>query len=96
MKVTYPDGTKKDLLNEIDGPSYENLVSELQAESKAPNGYFILIILSIGLMVLSQFVSMRSQKETNQYQTVDGSGAKTQKMMLIMMPQLMFWKSCGV
>ncbi len=86
VKVTYPDGTKKDLLNEIDGPSYENLVSELQAESKAPNGYFILIILSIGLMVLSQFVSMRSQKETNQYQTVDGSGAKTQKMMLIMMP----------
>ncbi len=86
VKVTYPDGTKKDLLNEIDKPSYESLVSELQAETKSPNGYFILIILSIGLMVLSQFVSMRSQKESNQYQTVDGSGAKTQKMMLIMMP----------
>lgn len=86
VKVTYPDGTQRDLLNEIDSGSYENLVSELQAETKAPNGYFILIILSIGLMVLSQFVSMRSQKETNQYQTVDGSGAKTQKMMLVMMP----------
>jgi len=86
VKVTYPDGTKKDLLNEIDRGSYENLVSELQAETKSPNGYFILIILSIGLMVLSQFISMRSQKETNKYQTVDGSGATSQKMMLIIMP----------
>lgn len=87
VKVTYPeDGTKKDLLNEMDPASYEDLVSELTAETKTPNGYFILIILSIGLMVLSQFISMRSNKESNKYQTVDGSGAKTQKMMLVMMP----------
>ena len=37
-------------------------------------------------MVLSQFVMMRSQKEANQYQTVDGQGARTQKIMLVMMP----------
>ena len=37
-------------------------------------------------MVLSQFIMMRSQKESSQYQTVDGQGAKTQKIMLIMMP----------
>ena len=86
VKVTYSDGTKKALLNEMTESSYKDLVSELTAETKAPNGYFVLIILSIGLMVLSQFISMRSNKETNKYQTVDGSGAKTQKFMLILMP----------
>ena len=58
----------------------------MKDETTTPNGYFIMIILSIGLMVLSQFISMRSNKESNQYQTVDGSGARTQKMMLIIMP----------
>ena len=37
-------------------------------------------------MVLSQFVMMKSQKESSQYQTVDCQGARTQKIMLIMMP----------
>ena len=37
-------------------------------------------------MVLSQFITMRSSKESNKYQTVDGQGAKTQKIMMIMMP----------
>ena len=74
------------LTNVFDEPRYENLVSELTEYTKQPNGYFILIILSIGLMVLSQFISMRSQKETNKYQTVDGSGATSLKMMLIIMP----------
>ncbi len=45
-----------------------------------------MIILTIGLMVLSQFISMRSQKESAQYQTLDGKGAKTQKIMLIAIP----------
>lgn len=65
---------------------YESLTSHLEEEKIQPNGYFILIILTIGLMVLSQFITMKSQKETNQYQTVDGQGARTQKMMMIMMP----------
>ena len=86
-KVVY-DGTKDKLplttvLNE---GRYEYLVSELGEYTKAPNGYFILIILSIGFMVLSQFISMKSQKETNKYQTADGSGAASQKMMMIIMP----------
>lgn len=66
--------------------AYEDLTSCLTEEKGQPNGYFILIILSIGLMVLSQFISMRSSKESNKYQTVDGQGAKTQKAMLIIMP----------
>lgn len=86
--LKFDDGTvvKKNLPSVISETQYNRLISELGSEKKAANGYFILIILSIGLMVLSQFISMRSQKESNKYQTVDGSGAKTQKIMLVMMP----------
>ena len=50
------------------------------------NGYFILIVLSIGLMLLQQWISMRTNKSVNELGTVDGSGAKTNKWMMIMMP----------
>lgn len=86
--VVLADGTKTELTAVFDETRYDNLVSELTDQTDAPNGYFILIIMSIGFMVLSQFLSMRSQKETNKYQTVDGSGARTQKMMLIIMPMI--------
>ena len=55
-------------------------------EGKQYNGYFVLIVLAIGLMFLQQFISMRSQKAASELGTVDGSGAKTNKWMLIMMP----------
>lgn len=86
--LKFDDGTvvKKNLASVMSETQYNRLISELGNERKASNGYFVLIILSIGLMVLSQFISMRSQKESNKYQTVDGSGAKTQKIMLVMMP----------
>lgn len=82
------DGTtrKESLETVLDVGRYNNLVSELTDETKQPNGYFILIVLSIGLMVLSQFISMRSQKESNKYQTLDGSGAMSQKIMMVIMP----------
>ena len=55
-------------------------------EGNRVNGYLILIILAIGLMFLQQFIMMRSQKDANELSTVDGSGAKQNKWMLIMMP----------
>ena len=67
-------------------PDYNSLTSQLSNEKKEPNGYFILIAITIGLMVLQQFIMMKSQKESNQFQTVDGQGAQVQKMMMIMMP----------
>ncbi|MGN1077933.1 MAG: YidC/Oxa1 family membrane protein insertase [Candidatus Gallimonas sp.] len=85
-KVTLQSGAKVELSSVLNETQYNNLTSQLTAEKSQPNGYFILIILSIGLMVLSQFVSMRSSKETNKYQTVDGSGGSSQKIMMIMMP----------
>ncbi len=55
-------------------------------EGQRVNGYFILIVLAIGLMFLQQFITTRSQKDANELATVDGSGARTNKWMMIMMP----------
>lgn len=85
-QVTLQSGEKVSLSSVLNEAQYTNLTSQLTQEKEDANGYFILIILSIGLMVLSQFVSMRSQKESNKYQSVDGKGGTTQKVMLIVMP----------
>ena len=66
--------------------SYNEVISNLSKEKKTYNGYFVLIVLAIGLMFLQQFITMRSQKAANDLGTVDGSGAKTNKWMMIMMP----------
>ena len=60
--------------------------SKGKLEGKTYNGYFILIVLAIGLMFAQQFISMRMQKDANDLSTVDGSGARTNKWMLILMP----------
>lgn len=68
---------------------YKLVIGDLSKEAKQPNGYYILIVLTIGTMILSQFVSMKSQKDQLELQTVDGQGAQTQKMMMWMMPVMM-------
>ncbi len=65
--------------------AYELITGKLTEQKQSPNGYYILIALSIATILLQQFISMRSQKEQNQYSTVDGQGASQQKMMMIMM-----------
>lgn len=86
VQVTLADGGTAPLQSIFSEQNYNDLTAQLGTEKEQANGYFGLIFLSIGLMVLSQFIMMRSQKESNQYQTVDGQGAKTQKFMLILMP----------
>jgi len=66
--------------------SYNEVVANLGKEQKTYNGYFVLIVLAIGVMFLQQFIMMRSQKAANDLSTVDGSGAKTTKWMMILMP----------
>ncbi len=65
--------------------AYEEITEKLGDYKSAPNGFFILIVLSIGTILLQQFVSMRSQKEQNKYSSVDGQGASQQKMTLVIM-----------
>ena len=59
---------------------------DVKLEGNTFNGYFIMVVLSIGLMFLQQFVMMRSQKAASELSSVDGSAAKTNKYMTIMMP----------
>lgn len=65
---------------------YNKITYNLSAQKSAANGYYILIVISIGTMFLSQFIISKSQKAQNDLQTADGRGAKTQKVMLIIMP----------
>ena len=65
--------------------SYEWVTAKLSTQKEAANGYFILIALSIGTILLQQFVSQRSQKAQNQYSSVDGQAASQQKMTMVIM-----------
>ena len=61
----------------------------LKEEKNKPNGYLILVVLSIGTMLLSQLIMTKSQKAQMELQTVDGmngQAAQTTKMMTWMMP----------
>ena len=66
--------------------SYNKVTAALTKQKGRFNGYFILIVLSIGLMLLQQFISMRANKAANELSSVDGSAARTNKYMMIMMP----------
>ncbi len=60
--------------------------SKLDEIKKQPNGYLILVVLSIGSMLLSQLIMTKSQKAQLELQTVDETSKQTNKMMLWMMP----------
>ena len=66
--------------------SYNEVTANLTDEKNTYNGYFVLIVLAIGMMFLSQFFTMRMQKGMNDLGTVDGSGKRTNKWLLILMP----------
>ena len=76
----------KATVTDADELSYNKVTANLGTQKDKYNGYFILIVLSIGLMLLQQWLSMRANKSVNELSTVDGSGAKTNKYMMIMMP----------
>ena len=78
-------GSKKGYGSAYDKVGYSLVTEKLIAPKKQANGYFVLIALSIGTILLQQFVSMRAQKEQQKYSSVDGQGASQQKMMMVMM-----------
>ena len=74
---------------DIGKDGYKNLIEHLDEETTAPNGYFILVILTAAVSLVSQIVMGKTQKAQMELQTVDGQGAQTQKMMKWMMPIMM-------
>jgi hypothetical protein len=80
----YPsDGT------DIQDYGYNQLIAKLEFEQSAPNGYFILVVLTAGMSLLMQIVMGKSQKAQMELQTVNGQGMQTQKVMKWMMPIMM-------
>lgn len=75
--------------NNIGQEQYDELIFKLEKEKTSPNGFFILVALTAGSSLLTQFVMGKSQKASMDLQTVDGQGAQTQKMMMWMMPIMM-------
>ena len=84
-KISYADIGTKTGTNVYSEEAYNVITEKLTEPKAAANGYYILIVLSIGTILLQQFVMMRSQKEQQKYSTVDGQGPQQQKMMMFMM-----------
>ena len=74
---------------DIKDKGYNELIAKLDYDKSAPNGYFILVLLTAGMSFLMQVVMGKSQKAQMELQTVDGQGAQTQKVMKWMMPIMM-------
>lgn len=65
---------------------YQELTFNLSEEKSSANGYLILVVLSIGVMVLSQIIMNKTQKAQLELQSADGQAAQTSKMMTWLMP----------
>lgn len=76
-------------VSDITDNHYLALTRCLSEEKEQPNGLLILVILSIGIMLVSQLVAQKQNKTQTQLGTVDGengTAAQSQKMMMWMMP----------
>ncbi len=65
--------------------AYNVITGKLTEQKQQANGYYIMIVLSIGTIILQQVITMRSQKEQSQFSSVDGQGAQQQKTTLFVM-----------
>ena len=84
-KVSFNDIEQKGNTNAYKDYAYEKITAKLSTQKSEANGWYILIVLSIGTILLQQFVTMRSQKEQQKYSSVDGQGASQQKMTMVIM-----------
>ena len=73
----------KDFITES---TYNEITANLSAEKKSPNGYFVLVVLTILANLGSQFISMRSQKAQRELQSADPAAESTQKFTMLLMP----------
>lgn len=68
---------------------FAEITHNLEKEKSEPNGYLILVLLSIGTMLLSQILMQKvnkTQMELSSVDGADGTAAQSQKMMTWMMP----------
>ena len=80
-KSSYGMGDRKE--------EFKTITALMESENNAKNGYFILVILSVGVMVLSQVINRKEQKTQMELQSVEGknsTASQTQKVMMVIMP----------
>ena len=65
--------------------SYQTVTKQMAEYQGQPNGYFVLIALSIATILLQQVLTNHAQKAQQKYSTVDGQGASQQKTMMVVM-----------
>lgn len=70
----------------MEDTAYAELTYNLSEQKNQANGYLILVVLSIGVMILSTIISNNTQKAQMELQTADSTAAQTSKMMTWMMP----------
>ncbi len=73
----------------LDKAAYNELTAQMDSQKDAKNGYFIFVLLSVGVMILSQVVSRKEQKTQMELQSVEGKNStmsQTQKVMMVVMP----------
>lgn len=79
----------KDSLGKNFKADYYELTAQMSKEKKQANGYYVLIVLSIGVMVLSQIIAGKDQKtqlDLGSVEGQEGTMGQTQKMMKFIMP----------
>ena len=74
-----------DFINEN---TYNEITYDLEEAKSQPNGYFVLVVLTILANVGSQLIAMRSQKAQRELQTADKSSQNMQKWMMFIIPVL--------
>ncbi len=84
-KVSYTDIGAHTGTQVYSKDAYDLITAKLDVQKEQANGYFILVVLSIGTILLQQFVMMRSQKEQQKFSSVDGQAASQQKMTMVIM-----------
>lgn len=89
----YSSGCKQKKINSsiANANAYDDIFGSeyIKNEMKKPNGYLVLVALSIISMLVSQLVMTKTQKAQMELQSVDGANgqaAQTAKMMNWMMP----------
>lgn len=79
----------KDSLGNNFKADYYELTAQMGKEKKQANGYYVLIVLSIGVMLLSQIIAGKDQKtqiDLGSVEGQEGTMGQTQKMMKFIMP----------
>ncbi len=86
--IVKEDGAKVKIDGFISENTYNEITFNLEAEKTKPNGFFILVVLTILTNVSSQIIAMFAQKAQRDLQSADKSSKTMQTVMMFVMPAM--------